>query len=85
MDLQPLTLYSLKVLAVVLTIGSAMIATAANLPDLNLSRQTVAVLLVVQSGISVALLFLPRLQSGPPPSAPIVVAHEPEPPPEGHA
>jgi hypothetical protein len=57
------TLYNAsKLFAAVLAIGSAVIATASNLPDLGLSRQTVAVLTLVQTGITTALLFLPAVQ-----------------------
>lgn len=57
------TLYTAsKILAAVLTMGSVGIATASNLPDLGLSRQTVAVLAVVQAVIAVALTFMPAVQ-----------------------
>lgn len=52
----------LKVFAVVLTVASSMIAVAVNLPDLGLSKQFVAVLAVVQAGITATVAFLPQLQ-----------------------
>ena len=52
----------LKVLSGVLTVASVMIATATNLPDLGLSRQTIAVLAIVQAGITATVAFLPQLQ-----------------------
>lgn len=51
-----------KICAAVLAIGSACIATASNLPDLGLSRQTVAILTIVQTAITTTLLFLPAVQ-----------------------
>lgn len=50
-----------KILAAVLAIGSACIATASNLPDLGLSRQAVAILTIVQTAITTTLLFLPAV------------------------
>lgn len=50
-----------KILAAVLAIGSACIATAANLPDLGLSKQAIAILTIVQTAITTTLLFLPAV------------------------
>lgn len=51
-----------KIFAVVLTVSSACIATAANLPDLGLSKQAIAVLSIAQTAITTTLLFLPAVQ-----------------------
>ena len=48
--------------AALLTVLSMCIATAVNLPDLGLSKQSIALLSVVQAGITGALLFLPAVQ-----------------------
>lgn len=52
----------LRVFAGLLTVASAMIAVASNLPDLGLTKQSVAILTVVQAGITATLAFLPQLQ-----------------------
>jgi len=58
-----LQLYNaMKALAGVLMIASACIAVASNLPDLGLSKQSVAILTVVQAGIAATLSLLPQLQ-----------------------
>jgi hypothetical protein len=51
----------LKVFAGVLAVASAMIAVAVNLPDLGLTKQGVAILAVVQAGISATIAFLPQI------------------------
>lgn len=55
----------LRVAAGLLTVASAMIAVASNLPDLGLSKHGIALLTVVQAGISATLAFLPQLTHPP--------------------
>lgn len=60
------TIYRLlQILSVLLTVASVCMATASNLPDLGLGRQTIAVLIVVQAGISVVQLYLPGANKQP--------------------
>ena len=51
-----------RVFAVVLTVASAMIAAAVNLPDLGLSKQGIALLSLCQAGITATMLVLPQVQ-----------------------
>jgi hypothetical protein len=60
------TIYQLlRVFAVLLAVASAGIATAANLPDLGLSKQGVAVLSIVQACITTLMVFLPQANHPP--------------------
>lgn len=60
------TIYRLlQIFSALLTVVSVSIATAGNLPDLGLTRQTIAVLAVVQAAISAAQVFLPGVTKQP--------------------